>query len=480
MAARWLLGSLVSLGAMSCTDIGAADWPQFRGPNANGIVTETKLPTEWSPEKNVAWKISLPGVAWSCPIVVGDKIFVTTAVADGQPKPRGGFGGGRPMGPMGGGGSGFQPGGSRGGSGPDKIYSWKVICLDRSTGKEIWAKTTYEGKPKYGTHNSNTFASETPVSDGERVFAYFGATGNVVTYDLAGTELWKRDLGAFPMMSNWGTSSSPRIHEGTLYIQCDNESKSFLLALDAKTGEQKWKVDRNERSSWCTPYIWTTKSRTDLVVGGGQKVRGYNPADGKLIWELSLGGGQANASPVGDEEHLYFGTGMGGGGGGRPGGAPGGAPGGGRAGGNSGTLFAIKAGVTGDISLKAGESANAGVAWSVPRAVPAAASPLIYQGYVYTFERQGGLVSCYDAKTGKATYSKERISNAAAFWSSPWAYDGKIFCMDETGTTHILKAGPTFDVLGTNKLGRDVYWSTPAIAGGSIILRGVDSLYCIK
>lgn len=464
----------------------AGDWPQFRGPNSNGVVTESKLPTEWSAEKNVAWKVNVPGVAWSCPIVVGDKVIVTTAVADGQPKPRGGGGGGRPPGggfqpgagrPPGGG---FQPGGSGGrGGGPDKVYTWKVVCLDKANGKEIWAKTAHEGKPKYGTHGSNTFASETPASDGERVYAYFGATGTITAYDLKGNEIWKKDLGAFPIMANWGTSSSPLVYDGVVYIQCDNESKSFLAALDAKTGDQKWKIDRNEKSAWSTPYVWKTKGRTDLVVGGSQKVRGYNPADGKLVWELSVGGGQANTSPVGTEELLYVGTGAGGGG--RPGGGGGAPPGGGgRPGGGGGTLFAIKAGATGDISLKSGETANAGVAWSAPRAMPSASSPVIYEGYVYTFERNGGQVTCFDAKTGKAAYTKERISNAGAFWSSPWAYDGKIFCMDETGTTHVIKAGPTFDVVGTNKLGRDVYWSSPAIAGGSIILRGVDSLYCIQ
>ncbi len=477
---RYLAAAICSIPVISAQ---AEDWPQFRGPLANGVSTEAKLPVEWSADKNVAWKISVPGVGWSCPIVVGDKVFVTTAIADGQPKPgsRGGFGGGRP--PAGGGGTrpqgGRPPGGAGGyggrGAGPDKVYTWKVVCIDRKTGKELWAKTASEGKPKYGTHSSNTFASETPVSDGERVFAYFGSSGTVIAYDLEGKELWKKDLGAFPIMNGWGTSSSPYLHDGTLYIQCDNESKSFLAALDAKTGDEKWRITRDEKSAWSTPYIWKTKERTDLVVGGSQKIRGYNPADGKLIWEMSIGGGQANASPVGDEERLYFGTGAGGGG--RPGG---GRPGGGGGPSGVGTLFAIKAGATGDISLKSGETSNAGIAWSVPRAAPGAASPLIYDGYVYTFERQGGQVSCFNAKTGEAAYSKERLSGADAFWASPWAYDGKIFCIDAKGTTHVIKAGPKFEPIGTNTLGRDVYWSTPAVANGSLIIRGVDSLYCIQ
>jgi outer membrane protein assembly factor BamB len=472
----------------------AEDWLQFRGSNSSGVSTEAKLPIEWAADKNVAWKVSVPGVAWSCPIVVGNKIFVTTAIADGQPKPRGGggrpgggggFGGsGGPGGGRGAGGGGFPggPGGGGGRGGSDKVYTWKVVCLDKATGKELWAKPVTEGKPKYGTHGSNTYASETPVSDGERVYSYFAASGTVTAHDLDGKEVWKKELGAFPAQNNWGTSSSPTVHDGKLFIQCDNEQKSFLIALDAKTGDEKWKVDRQERTNWSTPYIWKTKDRTELVVGGSGKVRGYNPADGKVIWELAIGGGQCNASPVGDADRLYFGTGgMGGGGGpgggGRPGGGSRGSM-GGRAGG--GTLFAIKAGATGDITPKDGAKSSDGVVWSARGAAPGASSPLVYEGFVYTLDRQGGMVSCFDAKTGEAKYSKERIPNAGAFWASPWAYDGKIFCLDENGTTHVLKAGPSFEVIGKNSLGRDVYWSTPAVAGGNVILRGVDSLICVK
>jgi outer membrane protein assembly factor BamB len=489
-----ILTALLGLTAASTAPVGgqpppkppaAADWAQFRGSDGSGVSTEAKLPTEWAADKNVAWKVSVPGVAWSCPIVVGDRVFVTTAVADGQPKPGGGFGGGRPGGgggPPGGGRPGG--GGGRGAGGPDKVYTWKVVCLDKATGKELWAKPAADGKPKYGTHGSNTFASETPVSDGERVYSYFAASGIVIAHDLAGKEIWKKEIGAFPAQNNWGTSSSPAVYDGVLFIQCDNEEKSFLLALDARTGEQKWKVDRQERTNWSTPYLWKTKDRTDLVVGGSGRVRGYNPADGKVIWELAIGGGQSNATPVGDAERLYFGTGgMGGGrpggfggGGGRPGGGAGG-PGGGGAG--AGTLFAIKAGATGDITPKAGEKSSDGMAWAAKGAAPGAASPLVLDGHVYTLDRQGGQVTCLDAKTGEQKY-KERIPNAGAFWASPWAYDGKVFCLDETGTTHVLKAGPTFEVLRKNTLGKDVYWSSPAVAGGSVFLRGVDSLVCVR
>ncbi len=485
MTWRFRLAALAVVAATA--DVPAGDWLQFRGPNGTGVSTEKNLPGEWSATTNVAWKAAVPGVAWSCPLVIGDKVIVTTAVADGQPKPGagGGFGGG------GGGGGGRPGGGGGGGRGPDKTYTWKVVCLDKATGKELWAKTAAEGKPKFGTHGSNTFATESPASDGERVFAYFAAAGTVSAFDLTGKELWKTDLGAFPATNNWGTASSVATHAGKVFVQCDNEEKSFVIALDAKTGKEVWKETRAEKTSWSSPYIWTTKARTDLVLLGGNKARGLDPATGKTVWELSVGGGQCNTTPVGDEERLLVGTSMGGGGGGRPGG-PGGAPpgGGGRPGGpggggmgggpNSGTLFAVKAGATGDITPKAGATTSGGVLWAAAKAMPSASSPLLYDGHVYTFDRNGGTASCFDAATGKAAYTKERIPNAKAFWSSPWAYDGQVFILDEAGVTHVLKAGATFEVVRTNALARDVYWATPSVAGGNLFIRGVDTLTCIK
>jgi outer membrane protein assembly factor BamB len=459
------------------------DWPQFRGPGGQGLPTDAALPTEWGPDKNVVWKQAVPGAAWSCPVAVGDKVFVTSAVTENQRKPSGGYGGGppgggRPGGP-GGGGPGGPGGGGRGRGAPDAVYQYVLLCLDRATGKVVWKQTALEAKPRTPTHNSNTFASETPASDGERVFALFGNAG-LFCYDLSGKPLWKKDFGAYPTQNGWGTASSPVVADGRLFVQCDNEEKSFLIALDPATGGELWRVDRPEKTVWATPYVWKTKTRTDLVAGGSRKVRGYDPATGKVVWELDVGGGQASASPVGDDERLYVGTGMGGGGG-RPGGAGPGGPGGGRGGpgGGGGGLFAVKAGATGDITPKAGETTSDGVAWSVPKAGPSMASPLAYQGRVYIFDRQG-MASCYDAASGKALFSKERVPGAKAFWASPWAYGGKVFALDEAGVTHVLAAGPEFEVVGKNELGKDLYWATPAAAGGALLIRGIDALYCVR
>ncbi len=463
---RPLLALLV-LVPLAATSSQAEDWPQFRGPTGTGVVTDAKPPAEWSAEKNVRWKVAVAGVAWSCPIVIGDKVFVTTAFSEGQPKPKsgGGFGGGK-----GGGGGG---GGGGGAGAPKATYQFKLVCLERATGKTVWEKVVKEARPTIPTHGSNTYATETPVSDGERVFAYFGMTG-LFCYDLSGKELWKKDLGTHAMQAGWGTASSPVLAADKLIIQCDNEEKSFLAAFDTKTGKEVWKVERREKSGWATPFVWKTKDRTDVVVAGAQAIRGYSPVDGKVVWTLDVGGGQSSASPTGDAERLYVGVGQGGGGG------PGGPKGGGGGGRTAGTLFAVKAGAKGDITPKAGETSSEGVAWAASRAWPAASSPLVYDGFVYTLDRNGGTISCFDAKTGKAAYTKERIPSAGAFWASPWAADGHVFCLDETGATHVLKAGSEFDLVRVNKLGRDTYWASPAAASGALFIRSVDALYCIS
>jgi outer membrane protein assembly factor BamB len=511
-----LAGCIALLVVLS--GVRAGDWPQFRGPGGSGLAADEKLPIEWNAEKNIAWKAKVAGYGWSSPIVWGDKVIVTTAITDNQAKPSAGPGGG--MGRPGGGGQpkgddgkskgggaqgkgGGQPGGrGPGGYGgsqrpPDKVFRWEVVCLDRNTGKELWKSLAIESKPRIPTQPSNTYASETPLTDGERIYAYFGMTG-LFCFDLNGKQLWKQDLGSYPMLMGWGTGSSPALADGRLFVQCDNEENSFLAAFDAKTGNELWREKRDERTTWATPYIWKNKQRTELVTAGTKKVRSYDPATGKLLWELGNVGGQCNTSPVGDDERLFVGNGGRGmsgppgagggpGGGGPPGGGPpggggqpgGGRPGGGIGGGSSATLFAIKAGASGNITLKEADTSNAGVDWTAPRSAPAMASAILYQGYLYTLEQRGGQISCIDAKTGKAAYSRERIGPARGFTSSPVAADGKIYCLDDSGQTFVIQAGPEFKLLSQNPL-NEMCWSSPAVSGGAVYLRTVDHLYCIK
>jgi outer membrane protein assembly factor BamB len=443
----------------------AGDWPQFRGPGNAGLSTEKRLPAEWSADKNVRWKVKLPGYGWSSPVVCGDKVFVTTAVADKQSRPTpfffgpaagkkdrvagakkaGGYAGAFAL-PW------FQP------KPPDTLYRWEVYCLNRDDGKVLWKRVAAEHKPAVATHPSNTYASETPVTDGERLYVYFGMTG-VYCYDLAGRPLWNRELGAFKMLGGWGTGSSPALDGERLFVLCDNEEKSFLVALDKRTGKELWRKERPEKSSWSTPFVWHNKVRTELVACGGKHVWSHDPATGKVLWEMGGMPGMVSATPVADDERVYFGASA--------------APFGGR------PLFAVKAGASGDLTLKEGEKSNAGVAWYNPRGGPDIASPLLYDGRLYVLWQMGGLLSCYDARTGKAVYPRQRLPQAAGFTSSPWAHAGKVFCLDEDGRTFVLQSGPEFKLLAVNRID-EMFWSSPALAGGALFLRGLDHLYCIK
>jgi outer membrane protein assembly factor BamB len=435
----------------------ADDWPEFRGPNGSAVSADKQLPAEWGRDSNVAWKVKLHGYGWSSPVVWGDRVFVTTAVSDNQKKPSGGMGG-------------FSPGGFGGGRPPSDVYKWQVYCLKASDGAELWHQTAAEHKPTIAIMAANTYASETPLTDGERVYAYFGMTG-VFCFDMDGKPLWNKDLGSYRMGMGYGTGGSPAQDARRLFVQCDNEEKSFLVALDKKTGEELWRKERPEASTWSTPLVWKNKGRTEVVCMGSKKVRSYDPETGEQLWELGGMSGQCHASPATGDDLLYVGTGGGfgpsgfGSGGFGPGG--GGRP-----------LFAVKAGASGDITLKGDATSNDGVAWFQPQAGPDMASPLVYDGYVYVLEQRGSRLSCYDAKSGERVY-RERLSGATGFTASPTACDGKVFCPADDGRTYVVQAGRDFKVLAKNDL-NEMMWASPAVAGGSLFLRTVDHLYCIR
>jgi outer membrane protein assembly factor BamB len=405
----------------------AADWPQFRGPGASGITHETELPVQWNDGVNIKWKAAVPGSGWSAPIVANGKVIVTTAVP--------------------------EVAGDR-----NSVHSFEVHCFDLATGERLWNEVAKKEKPRIPTHPDNTYASETPVTDGKHIVAYFGMTG-VFCYDFDGKLVWEKDLGAFPMENDWGTSSSPAIHEGLVFIQVDNESDSFLVALDVASGDERWRVNRAEKTNWSAPIIWTNSQRSELVTSGNT-IRSYNPKDGELLWELVVGGGRSCSSPaaygdlllVGREDRSDRGAGPGG-------------------------LFAIKVGATGNITLAEDETQNASVLWFNRKAAPGMASPILLDGYVYILGRRGGIVGCYDAGTGEEVY-RERLDGSNEFWASPWAFDGKVFCTGESGATHVLAPGAEFKLLRTNQLeGR--FWATSAAADGMLLMRSADTLYCV-
>lgn len=479
---RTLVASILFLGCLFVSLAEADNWPQFRGPQANGLSADDQLPMEWGADKAIHWQVKIPGQGWSAPIIWNNRVFVTTAVSKDGKKPeyqqRGAGRGDRPQRgnrpPKGE----ARPNRNREGNAqrgqrqgrnrqrrnrkpPESVYRWEVYCFDLATGDEIWKKVARESRPTMPIHRSNTYASETPVTDGEHIYAYFGMAG-VYCYDLDGELKWEKDLGVYPMQAGWGTSSSPVLNGGLVFLQIDNESDSFIVALDKKTGEEKWREKRDERSNWATPFIWKNKDRTE-VIAAGRVIRSYDPETGKQLWQLDNHGGRSSATPTADENVLYIGTEERNRGGYDDGG---------------GVLFAIKAGANGDITPPAESSTSEGVIWSVPKSGLSMASPVICQGYIYILDRRSGLVACRDAKDGSLKYRK-RVPGARAFWSSPWAVGDEVYCLDDRGTTHVLQAGPDFKILAKNTIDEQ-FWATSAMADGSLLLRGAEQLYCIR
>ena len=420
-----------------------SNWPQFLGPGGNNISTEVDLPVEWGDNKNMLWKFKVPGKGWSSPIVWEEKVFITTAYKDKKENLEKE-------------GEKENPDGAENRTRPDKDYRFEIYCLNKNTGELIWNETAYLGKPGIITHRDNTYASETPVTDGKYLYVYFGMRG-LFCYDMEGNKVWDKNIGIYPTQSNWGTSSSPILYKDLLILQFDNEENSQVLALDKKTGEEKWRTMRDEISTWSTPYLWRNDVRVELVTGG-KKTRSYNPDTGELLWEIDMRGGRDITSPVGDKKIIYVCNEERSDGG--------------------GTLFAIKAGASGDISLESGQSSNDWVAWTQPKSRIAMATPVLYNGYLYGLARNGGTVSCFNAKTGDYAYKREKLEGAKSFWASPWAYNDLVFCLDDTGTTHVLQAGPEFKVVASNKLD-DKFWSSTAISGGVLIFRGIEYVYGI-
>jgi outer membrane protein assembly factor BamB len=437
----------------ACTDFCAAqNYPQFRGENADAV-SASPLPVTWSDvqgkQTNVKWKIPVPGEGWSQPIVWGKKVYVTSAVpADKADQDK------------------IGPEVHNGGYGRNRNdlvnvrFNYQVFCFDADSGDKIWERTVKTGKPPIPRHGTNTYATETPVTDGKRIYAYFGMNG-VHCLDMSGNVVWQNDLGAYQMRAGWGTSSSPTLLEDRLFIQVDNEQRSFLVALDTKSGRELWRVDRDERSQYSSPIIWKNSVREELVLGG-MVYRSYDPATGNLLWKLDMNKGRSSATPIAFDDRLYVGNEFRNRGDADDGG---------------GGLFRVKPGGSGDITPKPGEATSDFVEWSTDDSGIQMASPTHLDGNLYFFQRRLGIVHCVDANTGRLEY-KKRVPGGREFWASPWT-DGKhLFAMDSDGNTHVMAPGDEFKVLGVNSLEQHA-WGTPAIAGGRIYLRTASHLYCI-
>lgn len=417
-------------------------WPQFRGPGARGVAAEATFPDHWSATENVAWKLDIPGRGWSSPVVWGKHVFLTTVINSGETEEaKKGlyFGGDRP-----------EP--------PDAVHQWKVICLSLENGEIRWEKLVHEGKPQTSIHIKSSFASETPVTDGERVYCCFGNVG-MFCFDFEGNELWRHELAPLPTRFGWGTAASPVLHHGRLYYCNDNDQESYLLALDATTGETLWKVARDEKSNWATPYVWENDLRTEIVTVGTDAVRSYD-LDGKLLWSLSGMSSITIATPYSAHGLLYISSGY--------------------ILDKQRPIYAIKPGAAGDISLTDEATSNEFIVWSLPQAAPYNPSTLVSGERLWVLYDRS-FVAAFNAQTGAELISQQRLPNGRAFTSSPWASGGKIFCLNEDGVTFVFKDADQFELLHSNSLAEDdMGMATPAVAGDRLLIRTSARIYCIR
>jgi len=423
----------------------AQNWPSFRGPNATGVVEGRTMPVKWDAEKSsgILWKMPIPGLAHSSPVVWGNKVFITTAISTEQ-KPETRFGLYGDVAPV----------------KENPKHTWKVFCLDKQTGKVLWERTVYEGVPKVKRHPKATHASSTPATNGKQIIALFGSEG-LYCYDLNGKLLWKQDLGVldagwfYDPDYQWEHASSPIIYKNLVIVQADLQKNSFIAAYDLKTGKQAWKTAREEIPSWGTPTVYEGKTRSELITNGTKAVRGYDPMTGKELWRLSPNSEITTPTPFVALDLIFVTSGY------RP----------------MQPIYAIKPGASGDISLKDGKETNEFVAWSKTRGGPYMPTPLVYQELLYVCSNNG-VVTAYNARTGERVYQQRLADKGGAFTASPVASDGKIYLSSEDGEIFVVKAGPKHELLAVNPVG-EVIMATPAISDGILFVRGINHVFAV-
>jgi len=420
-------------------------WPMYRGNHISGVMDNANLPENWDVEtgENIAWKRDIPGLAHSCPIIWGDKVFVTTAVNTASQED-------------------IQTGiyGSIGSVPDSSVHDWKVYCLDLQTGNIEWVETATSGVPEQKRHPMSSHANCTPATNGEYLVAFFGSEG-LFCYDLKGNLVWSKDFGVLKSNfflvpdAEWEFSSSPLIYKNAVIIQCDVAENSFVAAFDLKTGAQLWKQDRDEYPGWETPNIYSDGTR-DLVVVNGYKHRGaYDFESGEEVWRMSGGGDIPIPSPIIGNEYIYFNS----------------------AHGKYSPILAIKKDALGDITLNEGETSNQYIAWSKERGGAYMSTMVLYGDYLYNARWNGTLI-CYNAQTGEEMYF-EKVGDGNSYTSSPVAADGVVYVADNKGSVYSVKAGPTFELLATNQL-NDVYMSTPAIVKDYMVFKTAGQVIAVS
>ena len=396
-------------------------WPQWRGPLATGMAPLADPPVTWSDGQNVKWKAGIPGSGDSTPIVWGNRIFILTAIPTGKKA-----------------------------EAPSEVYQFVVACLDRETGKPLWQKTAREEAPHEGHQPNNTFASASPVTDGQLVLAYFGSRG-LHCYDMDGNLKWSKDFGHMQTKMGFGEGASPALYGDSVVVYWDDESDhDFIAALDKRTGKELWRTPRNEATGWSTPLVVDYKGKPQVVVNATGKVRSYDLATGKEIW--SCAGQTANAipSPVASADTVYVTSGF-----------------------RGSALYAIRLGRTGDLT---GTDA---ILWHHDKHTPYVPSPLLADDLLYVLANNNNLLSCLDAKTGAAHFEAERLEGLTETYASPVAAKDRVYVLGRDGTCLVLRKGPKLEILATNKLA-DKTDASMALVGKELFVRGRQYLYCIE
>lgn len=414
---------------------------------ARGASATAKPATEWSESKNVCWKVALRGSGTSTPVIWNDRVFILTAIKEHSP----GAKAPRPEttttepGPVGPGG---RPRGGMNVEKPAEEYQFAVLCLNRTNGEILWQRTAVETVPHEAHHRDHGFASASPATDGEHIYAYFGSRG-LYCYDLKGNLKWSKDFGDMQTRNSFGEGSSPALFGDTIIINWDDEQENdFIIALNKRTGEQLWKTPRNEGTSWSTPVV-ASHTKPPQVVVNGRTTRGYDLKTGAELWNCS--GQTANPIPsVANEGDLLIAM----------------------SGFRGSAIRAIKLGSTGTLDE------TEGVLWSHSKSTPYVPSPLLVDGLLYFVSGNNGMLSCFDAATGKAHYEAERLPGIFGIYASPVAADGRVYVLGREGVCLVLKQGPTLEVLSSNKLDEKADASI-ALAGKDLFIRGHQSLYCI-
>ena len=447
----WIVLSLTALcsaALVAQTPATGPQWPSFRGAFAAGSTPSLRLPDKWDGPsgENIAWKTAVPGLGHSSPIVWGNRVFVTSAISSRSD-------------------ASFKPGlyGDGTASEDRSIHKWVVIAYDRETGKKLWERIAYEGVPREKRHIKSTYASATPATDGRIVVAFFGSQG-LHALDMNGKLLWSKDLGVLNTGAydapdfEWGTASSPFIYGGLVFVQCDMQLGSFLMAVDVKTGKEVWKAPRNELSSWATPnvYVPPNGGRAELVTNSPYFIRGYDPATGKEYWRLGGSSMITAPTPIFADGLIVVASGR------RP----------------EKPIFAIRPGGNGDITLQPGQSSNDSVAWRKSGRGSYMPTPIIHDGTVYVLNNDG-VFDAYELRTGKEVYRQRVPHKGSGFSASPVIAGNRIYLSGEDGEMWTISTGPKFEVLATNSMGEPLM-STPALAGGMMFVRGERTLFAVR